>query len=71
MKKKKTYIESICNGSFTQMTTMRSAKSMMEVETPRNQSNLLSLTLILPSFKAHLILTKWFRLNTLTEPFCK
>ena len=37
------------------MTTMRSAKSMMEVETPRNQSSLLSLTLILPSFKAHLV----------------
>ena len=37
------------------MTTMRSAKSMMEVETPRNQSSLLSLTLIFPSFKAHLV----------------
>ena len=40
------------------MTTMRSARSMREVETPRNQSSLLSLTLILPSFKAHLVLNQ-------------
>ena len=47
------WISDVC--SPTQMTTMRSARSMREVETPRNQSSLLSLTLIFPSFSAHLV----------------
>ena len=53
-----------------QTTTMRSAKSMMEVETPRNQSSLLSLTLILPSFSAHLV-SKRDKNQNCVEPFCE
>ena len=54
-----------------QTTTMRSAKSMMEVETPRNQSSLLSLTLILPSFSAHLVLKRDENLNCVENHFAR